>query len=188
MRRLADAARVDSFLEELGRLARQRVRLYLAGGATAVLRGWRETTIDIDLKLVPDSDELLRELPRLKEELEINVELASPDQFIPELKGWEQRSLFVKQVGHLSVFHLDPYSQTLAKIERGHTQDLADARAMIDDGLVEPARLRELFAEIEPRLYRYPAIDPEAFRQALEEFLGESDWDGAAGKPGSGSR
>lgn len=55
MRRLVDASRVESFLEELGKHARQPVRLYLTGGATAVLRQWRETTIDIDIKLVPAS-------------------------------------------------------------------------------------------------------------------------------------
>lgn len=174
MRRLADATRVERFLEELGRCARRPVRLYLAGGATAVLRRWRDTTIDIDLKLVPESDELLREMPRLKDELEINVELASPDQFIPELPGWEQRSLFVEQFGKLSVYHLDPYSQVLAKIERGHTQDLADARSMLEEKLVEPSRLLGLFNEIEPRLFRYPAVDPRAFRRALEDFLDEA--------------
>jgi len=173
MRRLADAARVESFLEELGRLAPRPTRIYLTGGATAVLRGWRPSTIDVDLKLEPESDELLRELPRLKEKLEINVELASPDQFIPELPGWQERSIFVRQIGKLSVYHLDPYSQALAKIERGHTKDITDVRSMLDDKLIEPPRMRELFEEIEPRLYRYPAIDPAAFRRALEAFLEE---------------
>ena len=44
---------------------------------------------------------------------------------------------------------------------------------MLDDELIEPPSLRELFDEIEPRLYRYPAIDPAAFRRALEAFLEE---------------
>lgn len=174
MRRLADAARVERFLEELGRRAARPVRIYLTGGATAVLRGWRNSTIDIDLKLVPDSDDLMREIPRLKEELEINVELASPDQFIPELPGWQERCLFVQQIGNLSVYHLDPYSQALAKIERSHAQDVGDVRSMLKDGLIEPARLRELFDAIEPVLYRYPAVDPVAFRRALDEFLDQA--------------
>ena len=173
MRELADASRVGAFLEQLGRRARRPVRLYLAGGATAVLRGWRDTTIDIDIKLVPESDELLREIPRLKEALQINVELASPDQFIPALPGWEERSLFLRQVGKLSVYHLDPYSQALAKIERGHTQDLADVRAMAGDGLVEKGRLMELFERIEPLLYRYPAVDAAAFRKAVRRLVAE---------------
>ena len=173
MRRLADTQRIERFLAELGRSARRPARLYLVGGATAVLRGWRETTIDVDLKLAPESDELLRELPRLKDELEINVELASPDQFIPEVPGWQERSLFVSRYGELDVYHLDPYSQALAKVERGHVKDLADVRAMLGEGLVEPARLRELFALIEPLLYRYPSVDPPTFRAALEELLEE---------------
>ena len=115
----------------------------------------------------------MRAIPRLKEELEINVELASPDQFIPPLPAWEERSLFVSQQDRLTVYHLDPYSQALAKIERGHTQDHSDARAMVADGLVEPNRLLELYEAIEPSLYRYPAIDPRAFRRAVEAFLAE---------------
>lgn len=37
-------------------------------------------------------DALYRALPGLKESLEINVELAAPDQFIPPVPGWEKRS------------------------------------------------------------------------------------------------
>jgi hypothetical protein len=39
-------------------------------------------------------------------------------------------------------------------------------------GRVEPPELLRLFAEIEPWLYRYPAIDPATFRRAVEEFVG----------------
>jgi hypothetical protein len=30
------------------------VRVYLTGGSTAVIEGWRETTIDVDLRFEPD--------------------------------------------------------------------------------------------------------------------------------------
>lgn len=60
-----------------------------------MLIGWRETTIDVDIKLVPERDEILRAIPRLKENLEINVELASPGDFIPELPDWQSRSAFI---------------------------------------------------------------------------------------------
>ena len=43
---------------------------------------------------------------------------------------------------------------------------------MIERGLVQPARLRELYEAIEPELYRYPAIDPAAFRRKIEAALG----------------
>lgn len=42
---------------------------------------------------------------------------------------------------------------------------------MIESGLVKPQRLRELFEAIEPELYRYPAIDPVSFRQAVVQQL-----------------
>jgi len=174
MRRLADAERIRRFLHDLAPAARRPTRLYLVGGATAVLLGWRPTTIDVDLKLVPESDELLRALSQLKESLAINIELAAPSDFIPELPGWEERSPFVVQEGQLAVYHYDPYSQALAKIERGHAQDIVDVREMLRTRLVEPARLRDLFARIEPELFRYPAVDPPSFRDAVDRALREA--------------
>jgi hypothetical protein len=44
---------------------------------------------------------------------------------------------------------------------------------MMERGLVDRHELRRRFEEIESYLYRYPAIDPVAFRRALEEFLGK---------------
>ncbi len=144
---------------------------YPVGGATPVLDGWRSGTIDVDLKLEPDRDEILRAIPRLKEELEMNVELASPDGFLPELPGWRERSPFVAREGLVTVRHYDLYSQALAKLERGHARDLADVAAMLDRGLVDPTRLRELHAAVEPLLYRFPAVDPPTLRAALEAAL-----------------
>ncbi len=157
-------------MEALGPEARSELRVYLVGGATAVLVGWRGTTVDIDLKLVPDDDRVLRAIPRLKEELEVNVELASPDAFIPEVPGWESRSPFVAREGRISFHHYDYYAQALAKLERGHEQDLEDVRAMREAGLIEARRLLQYFAEIEPNLYRFPAVDPRAFRRSVEAF------------------
>ncbi len=42
MRQLADSSRIERFMRELGRAARSEGRVYLTGGATAVLHGWRE--------------------------------------------------------------------------------------------------------------------------------------------------
>jgi len=172
MRRAADAARIRRLLAELGRVATLDTTLYLVGGATAVLHGWRTTTIDVDLHLEPQSDEVLRAIPALKEALEINVELASPADFIPELPGWRDRSPFVDQLGRLTVRHYDPYAQALAKLERGHALDITDVRELLARGLIDRDRARELFAIIEPELYRYPAVDPRAFRRRVEAALG----------------
>ena len=147
-------------------------RVYFTGGATAVLLGWRPTTIDVDIRVIPKSDRLYRAIPALKESLEINVELASPADFIPELPGWEERCMFVCQENRLSFHHYDFYAQALAKIERGHTQDLADVQEMILRHLVDPSQALRFFDAIEPRLYLYPAIDPPAFRRSVERILG----------------
>ena len=172
MRPPVDEQRIRELAKHLGRVARTQVRIYLTGGATAVIEGWRPGTIDIDLRFEPDNDDLLRELPALKQQLDINVELASPPDFIPELPGWRERSPLVFREGNVDVHHFDPYSQALSKIERGFEQDLRDVRSMLSSGLVERARLRELFAAIETELFRYPAIDPVAFRAQVDAELG----------------
>lgn len=172
MRELADSTRIERFMRELGKAARSEGRVYLTGGATAVLEGWRGTTVDVDIKLMPDSDELLREIPRLKEELNVNIELAAPSDFIPLPRGWEERSPLIRREGKLSFHHFDPVAQALSKVERGHEQDLRDVREMISSGLVDPATALAQFEAIEPELYRFPAIDPASFRKAVESLFG----------------
>lgn len=172
MREVANRDRIERFIEAFGREARHAVRVYLVGGTTAVLMGWRQSTVDIDLVMQPEDDTLLRAIPALKESLAINVELASPADFIPVPEGWEERSTFVRDVGRVAFYHFDLYAQALAKVERGHRQDLEDAREMIARGLVDPARAIEYFRRIEPNLYRFPAIDPPTFRKAVEEIFG----------------
>jgi hypothetical protein len=172
VRELADEARIRRFMRALGHAARADGDCYLTGGATAVLLGWRPTTLDVDIELEPEQDDVLRALPAIKEELAVNVELASPAHFIPLPAGWRERSVFVEREGHLSFKHFDLYSQALAKLERGHARDVEDARTMLERGLVEPEKLRSCFAEIEPELYRFPAVDAADFRQSLEDFLG----------------
>ena len=173
MRRLSDADRIRKLMRALGAEARQTARLYFTGGATAVLLGWRAATIDVDLRIFPESDQLLRAIPLLKENLQMNIELACPADFIPELPGWEDRSLYVTTEGPIAFYHYDLYAQALAKIERGHDQDLQDVRAMITRGLIEPKQIRHYFDEIEPLLYRYPSIHPPSFRRAVEAILSE---------------
>jgi hypothetical protein len=171
MRGLADTARLHRFFEELARAAEDDGDVYVTGGATAVLFGWRQSTIDADILMVPEQDALYRALPRLKEELHINVEIASPAHFIPELPGWQERRLLIERVGRLSFYHYDPYAQALSKVERGHAKDLSDVAQLIARGLVRPARLRELFEAIQPGLHRYPAVDPASFRKRLDDAL-----------------
>jgi hypothetical protein len=174
MRQPVTTARVEEFMKALGSGAKSPARVFLVGGATAVLLGWRDSTIDIDLKVIPERADLLRQLSALKERLEINIELASPDDFIPELPGWEDRSQFVRQEGKLTFLHYDFYAQALAKIERGHETDLRDIEQMIKSDLVDPGRLLELFSKIENDIGKYPALDAPSFRRAVESFVNQN--------------
>ncbi len=171
MRTLADARRIGALMQALGHEARHEGRVYLTGGATAVLVGWRESTIDVDLRFVPEDDRLLRALPELKERLQLNIELACPSDFLPEVPGWETRSRFIAQHGKLAWLHYDFYAQALAKIERGHSQDVGDIEAMLRLGLIEAGEVRRFFHLIEPELYRYPALDPASFARAVDQAM-----------------
>lgn len=173
MRPLVDASRVQEFMRELGRTADSQAQVYLVGGSTAVLYGWRATTADLDLKFICDRD-LGPDLSALKDRLNVNIELASPEQFIPELPGWRARSPFIATEGKVTFFHYDLYAQALAKIERGFERDVADVASMIDSGSVLPAKLLEVFETIEPELVRYPALDGPAFRRAVERVASGS--------------
>jgi hypothetical protein len=105
MREPADAERVRRLATELGRVVPAETRMYLTGGATAVLEGWRASTVDIDVRL-----------------------------------------------------------------ERGFELDRKDVQGMVEAELVKPARLLELFEEIEPELYRFPAVDPKELRVAVQSL------------------
>ncbi len=171
MRAPVDAARIQGFLARLGRSTRASTRVYLTGGATAVLEGWRSSTVDIDLIFDPDNDEVLRAVAGLRDEMGLNVELAWPGHFIPMPPGWSDRSPFVVQEGSVAVFHVDLYAQALAKLERGHDRDLLDVAAMRDRGLIEIDRLLELFDLIRPDLFRFPAVDQDAFAARVKRFV-----------------
>jgi len=54
---------------------------------------------------------------------------------------------------------------------------------MLARGLIERRGLLRFFEQIEPRLYRFPAIDPKSFRRAVEAVCREED----AGQEGTAS-
>lgn len=170
MRSQADSRKVWQFMESLGARLRVDSRIYLVGGTTAVLHGWRATTIDVDLAPEPDSDGFFEAVAELKESLGLNVELANPAHFLPELPGWRDRSQWIATFGKINFYHYDYYSQVLAKIERGHPRDLMDVAAFLSRELVQPERLRELFCEIEPQMIRFPAVDSTSLRNKVHSW------------------
>jgi hypothetical protein len=163
MRHESNADRIQLLMERLGAAVQNEGRVYFTGGVSAVLFGWRELTVDIDLRADPEPSGFFEAVPALKEELEINIELASPADFIPTLSGWRERSVFIARHGPIDFYHYDFYSQALAKIERWHGRDRFDVERMFESGLIEATKLVEFFRQIVPGLNRFPAIDPAAF-------------------------
>src|SRR3979490_1472313 len=104
VREAADSARIRRLPRELGSGFPPGTRMYLTGGATAVLEGWRASTVDVDVRFEPDSDDALTRIRDLKNELSLNVELASPLDFLPPLPEWRERSRFRFREGNLEVF------------------------------------------------------------------------------------
>lgn len=171
MREPLNREKIKKFMEGLGHRIKEKGRVYLTGGATAVLLDWRDSTIDIDIKPVPETDEIFQAIAALKNEIDVNIELASPGEFIPPLPGWEERSIFIENQGPLHFFHYDLYAQALAKIERGHAQDQKDVCEMFSRGLINRDTLLRLFESIRPQLIRYPAIDPGEFEAKVREAI-----------------
>ena len=176
MRRNTTGELIQRFMRELGAAVRSEGRVYFTGGVSAVLLGWREMTLDVDVKADPEPLGFFESLPRLKESLEINIELASPDQFVPALRGWRERSVFIATHGRLGFYHYDFYGQALAKIERAHARDRLDVTAMITDGLVVPAVLATLVAEVRTEMLRYPAIDADSLVQHVNAIAASGHW------------
>ena len=178
-REVSTAGKVHLLMRRLGEQATGPGRIYLVGGASAVLVGWRSTTVDVDLKLAPEPPGVFQAIADAKEALDMNVELAAPDDFIPPLPDWQKRSPAVARHGSVAFFHYDFYAQALAKIERGHEQDWGDVRAMHQFGLIERQRLAALFDAIKTDIPRYPAIDAACFASRVclaIRAMGDGQW------------
>src|SRR5690242_11781488 len=57
------AGRIRQLVEALARAADRELRIYMVGGASAVLMGWRSSTVDVDVVMRPEDDALLRAIP-----------------------------------------------------------------------------------------------------------------------------
>ena len=171
MRRKVTVESLKQFMEELAAAARTPGKVYFTGGATALLLGFRDQTIDIDIKMDPEPEGAFEAIATLKDSLDVNVELASPDDFIPPTPDWRERSRPIASIGKVRFFHYDFALQALAKLERGHRQDLEDVTSFLRGEYVSVDELRKTFQLIEPALIRYPAIDPQRFKEKVERFL-----------------
>jgi hypothetical protein len=170
-----DRQRIERFLVELGKRFRRSGKVFLVGGTTMVYEGFRAQTLDIDLTFdvqAEDRSEFIRTVRELKDELDINVEEVSPGDFIPLPAGYEHRAQFIGRYGQLDVFHFDPYSTALSKIERGTEEDFADVLALLRSGRIEADQLRSSFRFI-LRDFEIASLrgDPEEFQRKFNVLM-----------------
>jgi hypothetical protein len=171
MRSNVDPQKIEQLMKALGREARGSGCIYFTGGASALIIGWRSSTVDIDIRLDPEPPGIFQAIAKLKQELDINIELASPQDFLPQLPGWRDRSVFIGRQGEISFYHYDFTAQALSKLSRGYNRDINDVRAMYEQKLFTLEKLRDCFDAIESELIRFPSLDADLLRNKIEQFI-----------------
>jgi hypothetical protein len=171
MRSNVDPQKIEQLMKALGREARGSGCIYFTGGASALLIGWRSSTVDIDIRLDPEPLGIFQAIAKLKQELDINIELASPQDFLPPLPEWRDRSIFIVRYGEISFYHYDFTAQAMSKISRGYNRDIDDVRAMYEQKLFSLEKLLDCFEAIAPELIRFPSLNPDLLRNRIEQFI-----------------
>ncbi|MBI3359638.1 MAG: hypothetical protein HY023_00830 [Chloroflexi bacterium] len=173
-KRISDAQEILDFLRRLGQCYRHAGVVYLVGGSSLILVAAKESTFDIDLKIevAPEHhDEFIRCVRRLSAEMELSIEQASPDEFLPLPAGYEDRRRYVGRYAALDVFHFDFYSVALGKLQRGNEKDYNDVVSMIRAGVIELGNLEQYFREVLPKLEAYSLrTDPQDFERKFALF------------------
>jgi hypothetical protein len=163
-----DAVRIEVFLKALGERFHGRGRLYLVDGTTLVYEGFRAQTLDIDLAYdlaAGEQGAFVTVVQQLKHELQVNVEEVSPADFIPLPAGAEGRARPIGRFGGLDVYHFDPYSTALSKIDRGRVGDFEDVLTLLRHGWLTWPLLEQRFGDILPA---YEVASLKADRPAFE--------------------
>lgn len=172
----ATRANIGAFLRELGRRFTGRGALYLVGGSMLVYQGLRPRTLDVDYRIeltAGDDTQFIQALRATQRVIPLNVEPASPADFIPLPAGWRERSRFLVQEGGLTVYAFDALSTALAKIERGQERDIEDVLALCRTGVLSVDEIERAFEEIAPRIETeaLPRITEPDFRRKVGAFV-----------------
>lgn len=162
-------ADIEKFLNALGKAYRKEGRLYLAGGAALVHMGLRSgSTLDIDVVIeASNEDEMITAIRRLKEQMQINIEFASPADFIPIPSQWAAHAKYIGRYGKIDAFYFDLYSLALSKISRSSDRDLVDVKLLVQQNLITLDELDTAYQEVLPRMGKRPYInlDPQKFAE-----------------------
>lgn len=187
-RRDVDASALDAFLDGVGRRVRDPVRLYIAGGAEAVILGIRPTTLDIDVTLDADDPQAERRAERVVEDVAervgVVVEWSDPTMFLPIPRAAAlKRSPWHRTVGQVRVHQFDLVSVALGKIGRGTERDLADVDAYLDRGLIRWPDVETLWRAVRGESFRGAAQSRRLVVENMERMRGRlraRGWPGVA--------
>ncbi len=171
---------IEQFLVEVGR-TRLLGRLYLVGGAALVHAGIRSgQTLDIDIHITVDPTNLTAQISQLKQRLNMNIEFASPGDFMPLPAQWEARSQFIKRYNQVDVFYFDWYSIALSKAQRANPQDIVDMQLLIRQGFVDVPELDVVYQDVRNKIGNppydrlFPNLSQQKFAQnyqAIRQIL-----------------
>jgi hypothetical protein len=181
MRNNATKSDIEKFLNALGKAFHKPGRLYLAGGAALVHMGLRPgSTLDIDIVIETTAeDEMVKAIRQLVEQMQLNIEFSSPEDFIPLPSQWMAHAKYIGRYGSLDAFYFDFYSLALSKISRGSDRDLVDVKLLVQQKVITLEELDAAYQEVLPRMGKRPYmnLDPQKFadryaivRQQLQQL------------------
>lgn len=131
---------------------RSPIRLYLVGGSVLVDLGLRQQTLDIDYVATAEDPralaELERQLPKLKDQLDVNVEPADPGDFMPVPRSALERSRYIRSYGPVAVYHYHYPTLVLAKAARSAERDLADIELLLREGVVHWSAVEDAWDQV----------------------------------------
>ena len=99
--------------------------------------------------------------------MQINVEFASPADFIPLPSQWEMHARYIGRYGEVDVFYFDFYSIALSKIERGNNRDIVDVKLLVQQMIISLDELDVAYQEVLAQLGKgkYPRTTPQRFSE-----------------------
>lgn len=171
MGRNMDEREIIAFLQRLSERVAKPSKIYVLGGSALILLGGSRPTIDIDF--VGDDlniSEFQRTIHLLADEMSIEVEPVSINQFIPMPKGSEERNIRIGQFGNLEVYVLDPYAIAISKLDRGFDSDIEDIVFLIQNGFVEYEHLKSMMETALQQSRKFD-LNPASMSKSLKAVL-----------------
>ena len=152
---------VETFLVRLGKVFEAPAVLYLIGGGALCLLGNPRRTLDLDfsLTLSDETQKLIDAITIVADELHIEVEVITLEEFVPLPANAQIRHRYIGQFGHIEVYVYDPYTIALSKLARGLETDIQDVFFLLESGWIEIEELERFVGEAMPAARAYD-IDP----------------------------